>query len=270
MKNSVTILGNQLTGQVNLLVCGRSVTNVKAVLFDKDGTFIDSHVYWGGIIRKRADALCAQYKLATDLSDLIQISMGLDTKSGRLMPNGPIALQPREVVIQHVLECLEKLGVAASSSDIADLFVEVHKKFLIGIDQYITLINGFVDLAEKLRSYGVKIAVVTTDAVENTQSTLRYLNIEHLVDAVVGKESSTLPKETGMPALIALKMLDVEPCDAVCVGDAPMDVSMGTNAGCKATIGVTTGQVPAEILSAMTPFVVSSLADIGCEPVLVN
>ena len=39
------------------------IKNVDTVLFDKDGTFIDAHVYWGRIIELRIQAVMNFYQI---------------------------------------------------------------------------------------------------------------------------------------------------------------------------------------------------------------
>ena len=106
------------------------------------------------------------------------------------------------------------------------------------------------------------MAVVTTDSIDNTRATLAKLGLNSYFSAVVGKESSRQPKETGEPALIALKELGILAEDAICIGDAPMDILMAHNSGCRACIGVATGQIPIEDLLIHTPYAVSSLSEL--------
>ena len=118
----------------------------------------------------------------------------------------------------------------------------------------------FFDL---LQSNGVPMAVVTTDSVVNTRAVLAKLGLAGYFSAVVGKESSKKAKETGEPALIALHALRVVASGAICIGDAPMDVLMAQNSGCRGCIGVATGQVTSDELLRHTPYVVSSLSQLS-------
>ena len=39
---------------IDIKVNGEVIRNIEGVIFDKDGTLTDSHIYWSEIIRRRA------------------------------------------------------------------------------------------------------------------------------------------------------------------------------------------------------------------------
>jgi phosphoglycolate phosphatase len=239
------------------------IDGVGAVLFDKDGTFIDSHHYWGAIIIARSLAIRDLFGLNDDSLEGLEHSMGFCRRTNRLLPRGPIALVSREEVINHVLRHLATRNVKVDFEDVARLFSEVHKRMLGRIDESVRLIQEARSLFDSLQKKGIPMAVVTTDSVDNTQAILTNLGLDAYFSAVVGKESSTKPKETGEPALIALRELGVAATEAICIGDAPMDILMAQNSGCRGCIGVATGQISSEELSRYTPYVVSSLSELS-------
>ncbi len=247
---------------IDLLGPDWRLDRVETVLFDKDGTFVDSHHYWGEIIRRRSAALADQLGISGSVTPLLERSMGLETATGRLLPDGPIALRPREVVIQHVLDCLAGAGAGSDAPTISRIFANVHRAFLEVLPEHVRLLPGFVDLVTAMREGGAKIAVVTTDARENTELTLRVLRIASLFDLVIGREDSPEAKETGVPARIAMERLGSVSATTVCVGDAPMDVLMARNANCRA-VAVSTGQVPLYNLKALTPYTIHSLRGVS-------
>ena len=48
---------------INLKTSIWEIKNIDTVLFDKDGTIQDLHIYWGQIIRMRSRALIKIFKL---------------------------------------------------------------------------------------------------------------------------------------------------------------------------------------------------------------
>ncbi|HBA89131.1 MAG TPA: hypothetical protein DCZ75_14450 [Geobacter sp.] len=244
---------------------GWRLDGVNCVLFDKDGTLVDSHIYWGRIIERRSRAIVRHYGLGGETFDPLCLAMGLDRPAGRLRPEGPIALVSREEVISVVRRELEAMGVEASEAALGELFVHEHKAFLPELFGYVSMLPGVRELLVRLKKLGVKTAVVTTDTVPNTRETLGYLGIDHLFDAVVGKESTKEPKTTGVPATLALQLLGLPREGAVCVGDAPMDLLMAKNGGLQAGIWVATGQIEGEELTQYSPYGVRSLHELRAD-----
>lgn len=235
------------------------LNGISGVLFDKDGTLMDSHVYWGRIIERRAAAIIDFYNLSKDLFAELCLSMGYCLSNRRLRPEGPIALVSREEVIEVVIAFLQTRSVTASAKVLSELFVREHEAFLEEIFDYIRILPGVRDLLVQLKQHGVKTAVVTTDTVRNTGEILRYLELDDLFAAVVGKESTEEPKITGVPAIAALKMLDLQADQVVCIGDAPMDLIMAQKSDLKAGIGVATGQITSAALRDYSPYNVASM-----------
>src|SRR3990167_9822573 len=87
--------------------------DLRLIIFDKDGTLIDIHYYWAAIIRLRAQKI--QEILFSRSSDPAQIrnrlaeTMGLDIKTGRLKPEGPVVLKPRSFIVKTVAEAVGSL-----------------------------------------------------------------------------------------------------------------------------------------------------------------
>jgi len=241
------------------------LNGVRCVLFDKDGTLVDSHLYWGRIIERRARAILCGYRLAEDAFVPLCLSMGLDVSTGRLRPEGPIALVSREEVISVVLHELAGMGVAATEPALGQLFVQEHQAFLPELFSYVRMLPGVRELLVQLKQAGVKTAVVTTDTVPNTLETLGRLGLDHLFDAVIGKESTKEPKTSGVPATLALQRLGLPPKGAVCIGDAPMDLIMAQKGGLQAGIWVATGQIEGARLAQYSPYGVESLHDLQIE-----
>lgn len=239
-----------------------ALDNIKAVLFDKDGTFINSHIYWGEIIKRRIHAVMQHFEIKEDLFDSLCSSLGLDTKTGLLIKEGPIAIFSREVVVTSLINKLKECGVSSNSSTIEEIFKKVHENFLPDIYNYVKIIEDAKILFDKLKSVEIKLAVVTSDMHANTDAILKHLGLEKYFDLVIGKDDCCKAKKTGEPAKIALKKLNVKAENTISVGDAEMDYLMAKNAGLKGSLLVATGQTPLEELLDYTPTSVEKLKEV--------
>jgi len=170
-------------------------------------------------------------------------------------------LVSRDEVIEFVTQYLLTQNIRASNSQISKIFERVHQE-MEKIDEHIQLIPEALPLFKSLKEGGIKLAVVTTDAIKNTEMTLEKLGLQSYFSAIVGRESCKEPKASGVPATIALSKLGIPAQKSICVGDAPMDMKMALKSGCLASIGVATGQISESDLLKVTPYVVGSLSQL--------
>lgn len=238
------------------------VDNVQAVLFDKDGTLIDLHRYWGGITQRRALALAIHLGWPHERTSALERVMGFDRVSQRLLPQGPVGLLPRDEVIRSALHYVAAQGASLSYDEASVVFAAVHSALPIESADLVSVIPAALPLLTALREAGVLMAVVTSDSFDATVATLAQWDLARYFDVVLGRDSCNAPKHTGVPARIALERLGVAPANAICVGDAPMDAQMAQASACAACIGVATGQLDTAALRSYSSYVVDSLAQV--------
>lgn len=233
--------------------------NIDTVLFDKDGTFIDLHYFWGKMSEMRVEEIIKRYNLSLDLFEKLCLKLGYDVLKGRMLADGITALYSRQIIIQIFCKDLKSFGVDISESDLAAIFDYVSDMFYKDMVKYTKPIDSAIGFIKKLREKNVKTGVVTSDSVESTMLTLKHFNWENLFDVVIGRESTKETKESGVPVKLALQKIHANPLTTVMVGDAPMDYIAAKNAGVDRTILVATGQVKKESLSESSQYTLNSL-----------
>lgn len=238
------------------------IEGVSALIFDKDGTLIDSHLYWGEIVARRAAAVCGRYGLAPARQDEICASMGFDVASKRLRPEGPVALVSRGEVIKAVISQLRAIGVPAVPAELEEVFGKVAADFNPELMRYISLLPGAEVLVRRAWEAGVKLALVTSDSAVSTERILDHTGLRGCFECVVGRETLAGDKSSGLPARKALQDMGVAGGEVVAVGDAPVDAEMAAKAGLRAAVLVASGQVPASVLTSCSPYVTGTLEDI--------
>ena len=71
------------------------INDIETVLFDKDGTFIDLHYFWGKMTELRAFSIIEKYNLSkTDLSKIC-LFLGYNQETKKMIPDGITALYSR-------------------------------------------------------------------------------------------------------------------------------------------------------------------------------
>lgn len=238
------------------------ISNINGILFDKDGTLIDSHLYWGRIINLRSQEIINKFKLNKALHPSICRFMGYSLAKRRLLPKGPVGITTREEVISILHHKLTGLKINISEAVLSEIFIGIHAKFLTEIKNYVKILPGVLPFLKQLKEKKITTAIVTVDVVKNTEETINLLKINKYFDLIIGKEHTAKSKISGAPAQKALTMLKLNKEQTVCVGDAPMDLIMAQKAGLKAGIGIALGQTPIKTLVKYSSYCVRSYQDL--------
>lgn len=239
-----------------------AIDNIETILFDKDGTFIDLHYFWGKMTELRANAVIDCFNLDKNLFSKLCLYLGYNLSTGKMLKDGITALYSRPKIIDIFCENLKECGVLTTHQRIEQIFDEVNVRFYSEMSKYTKPIKGAVDFIKKMHSLGIKNGIVTSDSKESTMLTLEHFGWKSLFDVVIGRESTPEHKESGVPAKMALETLNANPKTTIMIGDAPMDYLAAKNAGVEKTILVATGQIDADSLLKTSLYVVESLSDI--------
>jgi len=248
---------------INLVTKKWMMDNVDTVLFDKDGTFIDLHYFWGKMTEMRVEEVIKRFGADKDLFNNLCLCLGYDVETGRMLQDGITAMYSRSKIIELFKMDLWTYNIKISEIELEQIFDDVSEIFYKDMHSYTKPIEPALNLIKELKSKGVKVGIVTGDAIESTLMTLRYFGWNELFDVVIGRGSCPYTKESGKPTQMALEILNSSPETSVMIGDTPMDYISALNAGILRTILVTTGQVKREILEKATPFVLDSLSEIS-------
>lgn len=215
------------------------------VLLDKDGTLIDIHHYWTSMIRLRARLIVEQwFKGRADAEDvernLIE-AMGVDIASGRMKPEGPVGVKPRPFIVGVATATVCKAGVEMDDARMEALFAEIDRRTAADLLPLLRLLPGVKELLEALRASGVAAVVVSTDITSRATSAMQALGIAQYFAAIIGGDAVSHTKPAPDLVLAALTPGRYSPSRAAVIGDHPVDIQMGHNAGCAANIAVLTG-----------------------------
>jgi len=181
---------------------------LKSVLFDLDGTLIDSIP----LIR----------------SSFIHTFNQLGIPWGKGEVLGTIGLPLRDVAKHY-----------APGNE--ELFLDVYAKYQREVqEEMLHPFPGTIDSLIHIRKKGYLTGVVTSKRRKPTRESLNITGINDFIDVVVTVEDTDQPKPHPDSLLSALKQLSVPPAEAVYIGDSIYDIMTGKNAG-TATIGVTWG-----------------------------
>ena len=210
----------------------------KAILFDLDGTLIDS---------------------APDIAAAVN-----ELLAGRDLP--PLKVdQIRAMIGGGVMKLVER-AFAASGSPLAGSALEeanrdmapIYRRHLTGLTR---LMPGVREALTHFHLNGTAMGVVTNKPQLATREILLHFHLTEYLGAIVGGDAVTKLKPAPDALLLALDQLQAEPYEALMVGDSVSDVGAARAAGMPVALlrgGYT--QVPVEELGA--DLVCDSLLDL--------
>ncbi len=237
--------------------------HINGVIFDKDGTLIDSHLYWGRIIELRAKMIRKYFKLDGIEEIIIKMKLGWNSSTNKLMERGPIGLLSRAEVIEILIKAFaEDFDITTSVSIIEKLFDGAQLIFETEVPKYTKTLPGVYPLLDSLHKNEIPMALVTSDSYKLTMNILYDLKMQDYFTIVLGRENCNGRKESGIPCKQALDLLSVNPGNTITIGDAPVDIIMAKQNDLLGGIGVTTGQTSEKTLLSLTPYIISNLNEL--------
>jgi pyrophosphatase PpaX len=202
-----------------------------AILFDLDGTLLDTDVYISGAF------------------NAVLLDAGL----------GPLDVERyRAVIGQPLADCYRHLAPGLDPVRLC----EQHRVWQTRHLDLVKPMSGASELLESLRARGLKVAVVTTRSQRSSTPSLERSGLLSLLDTVVSAEDVSRHKPDPEPLRVALARLGVSPARAAMVGDTSADVDAGRAAGVQVVVGVDFGSVGPAIADTNPDAVLSRLSDL--------
>lgn len=247
---------------INLKTKDWKIENIDTILFDKDGTFVDLHYFWGKMSEMRSRECIRIFQLNDAVFEKLCLSLGYNVKTGKMLKNGITALYSRPKIIEIFTKNLISLGTCATEKQVEEIFDRVSQEFYKNLPKYTRPIKEAIDFIKKIKLANIKTGIVTSDSIESTELTIKHFGWENLFNVAIGRESTKETKESGVPIKLALEKINANAETAIMIGDAPMDYIAAEKAGINKTILVATGQISKEDLSQTSCYTLNSLKEL--------
>lgn len=196
---------------------------MQGILFDNDGTLIDTH-----------DLILSSMRHATETV------LGMDLPEERLMAKvgQPLAIQVKDFTADP-WEQEEWLRVYREHN-------HAHH------DDAIRAFPGIREALEALSDRGIVMGVVTSKMHALAWRGLELCGLAPYLDCCIGADDCTRFKPDPQPVTLGLAALDLPGNRCFYVGDSPFDLEAGRGAGCR-TVAVTWGMFPEDVLLVQSP-----------------
>lgn len=141
---------------------------------------------------------------------------------------------------------------ATDAADVDALLARYREYQLPNHDRLVRAYDGVVDTVRRLRAAGHPMGIVTSKTETLAQRGIDCIGIGDCFGAVIGYDSTERPKPDPQPVQVALERLDRRPAEAVFVGDSVHDMAAGNAAGV-ATIAALWGPFSRSDLASSRP-----------------
>lgn len=184
-----------------------SMTDKKLIIFDLDGTLIDS----APDLAAAVNGMYAKLNLPTMPIDIIKSWVG----------NGSLKLVERAILAQHIHD-------DAMIHHAHELFLaEYAHKTIENTQSYTGVTQGL----ERLKAAGFYLAICTNKPEHYLPKILSHFGWLTLFDQVIGGDTLSVKKPDPTPLLHLCQSLGIVPTDAIMVGDSKNDILAGQAAG---------------------------------------
>jgi len=208
---------------------------IRAILFDKDGTFVDFDRTWGPAAFRVMERMAKGDR--SGLERLMAVSQ-FDEATMRFRPTSPLVAGSSADYGPLWAEALGRPFSKAFTDEMDVLFVE---EGLAGL----TPIGDPVGAIGALKARGFVLGVVTNDSENGARSQTARLGIDHHFDFIVGWDSGHGRKPAPGQITAFLDAWQMAPQEVVLVGDSLHDMHAARAAGIIA-VGVTSGPLVPE------------------------
>lgn len=209
------------------------MSQIKAVLFDYDGTLMDT----ASVILDAYDYLADHFGKPRapreQIQDMLRHAMPMPQIFETLFPGIPF-----------------------------DKLFRQNKAYFDTHLSRVALFEGTVTLLQNLQQRGLKQGIVTGGD-KNVLEVMKNRGIDQFFTSVVHCDRVSFGKPNPEGLLLAIEECGVSPAEAIMVGDSPNDILAGKNARAAITIGITHGHgSQADLKAADADYVVDSITEL--------
>ena len=220
------------------------------VVFDKDGTLIDIHFYWVGMLELRSKLLAKRYIKPDEkkqVTNELMFSMGVNLDTWKIKSNGPVGIKSRQYLINNAYKVINKYSKKISIDQVSSTFKEINLYSEKHLNQLVKPLPGAIELLKVLKSKKIKMAIATTDITSRAKLAMDHMQMSQYFELIAGGDLVMKPKPSPDLVNYICKELECKKNKTFVVGDSIVDLQMA-DAAEVSFIGVKTGLFSTEFL----------------------
>ncbi len=207
------------------------LSNIKALVFDKDGTLINLVLTWLQPMRECAQ-LVANAVGQPDIAEQLLIDGGYRPATNDWTNDAILAYGDEK----NLLELWSKRAGKEAVDSVKHQFAAITDK---AVTNSAPMVDNFQTIIKTLSEHFV-LGVASMDSEQNIDATLSSLEVDQYFSYTCGADSGFGVKPSGGMTTAFCNAMGIPPSQVAVVGDSMHDMHMGHNAGA-ISIGVTSG-----------------------------
>ena len=224
---------------------------IKAILFDKDGVFVDFEKTWTPVLKI----------IAADLGEgrdnllagrLLELA-GFDPESERFLPGSVWAAGHADDLVAAWLPLLAGMDRHA-------LYELVERRCVEALPQPLLPANEQHRIFSDLKAMGLKLGVATNDMAASARATVERFGLADVFNLVLGYDSVPNPKPAGDPVVVFSQHCKVLPGEVMMVGDNTHDMHCGRAGGAGVVVGVLSGNSSRSQLEPLADHIIDDIS----------
>ncbi|MGE5541966.1 MAG: HAD family hydrolase [Bacillota bacterium] len=241
------------------MLFGEKSVEVRAVIYDKDGTLFDAFALWQRMEAARFKRL-REAGITPEAIAWVSRAVGADPDTYAVDKGGPMVLATSadEAIVAATGLYLAGYQWPEARQIALEAYRQAEQE--LDVSTMTVLCEGVEQSLRSLRASGVLLGVVTTDTRERSRRMLEHAGIMRFMDVITGAEDYSTPKPDPEPILKACATLGAPAGDCAYVGDSPSDMIAATRAGVRLRVGVLTGIGEETVLRHLSDVVLPSAA----------
>lgn len=226
------------------------VENIRAIVFDKDGTLFEFDSAWITYCHTMFDQLVgSDWQARGQLAN----ACGFDLENNSFLPGS--------VIVGGSIDELCNLWSDILVSTTPDEILEMSYQAVAGLNP--DPVCDLSVLTSTLSHHDLVLGVVTNDLERAARDQLQKQGVQERFAVIIGSDSGYRPKPEPDTLLAFCKQTNIDPAEVAMVGDSTHDLKAARNSGVGMAIGVLTGPADADALS---PYADIILPDISILP----
>ncbi|PNT91087.1 hypothetical protein CDQ83_14815 [Clostridium thermosuccinogenes] len=190
---------------MNVNASMEAIRMFKNILFDFDGTLVDTN-------------------------DLVILALN---EAARKFTGSPLSKEKLESVLGYYVEDQMK---AISEIHYKEMTAYYNDFYRARQDEMVKEFDGIREMLDALKKKGCRIAIISAKEKEGIEHGIYKFELSEYVDAIVCANDVTNNKPHPEPALKAIAALKADASETLLVGDSPLDIKCGRNAGIKTAL----------------------------------